>query len=145
MKYEAVTWEGALIGPETLDKLVDDNAIKGQKPGDFGIKGRVRDEMLEAWAEAKAQWALFSARRGREDAKDLYGTSRTRQSWVIPFLTLLGYELENAPAAEAAGKSFPISHRAAGRVCPVHIVGFTESLDRKREGARASPHSMVQE
>ncbi len=145
MKYEAVTWEGALIGPETLDKLVDDNAIKGQKPGDFGIKGRVRDEMLEAWAEAKAQWALFSARRGREDAKDLYGTSRTRQSWIIPFLSLLGYELENAPAAEAAGKSFPISHRAAGRVCPVHIVGFTESLDRKREGARTSPHSMVQE
>ncbi|MGO9409182.1 MAG: Eco57I restriction-modification methylase domain-containing protein [Spirochaetia bacterium] len=145
MKYEAVTWEGALIGPETLDKLVDDNAIKGQKPGDFGIKGRVRDEMLEAWAEARAQWALFSTRRGREDAKDLYGTSRTRQSWIIPFLSLLGYELENAPAAEAAGKSFPISHRAAGRVCPVHIVGFTESLDKKREGARSSPHSMVQE
>ncbi len=145
MKYEAVTWEGALIGPETLDKLVDDNAIKGQKPGDFGIKGKVRDKMLEAWAEAKAQWTVFNARRAREDAKDLYGTSRVRQSWIIPFLSLLGYELENAPASEAAGKSFPISHRVAGRVCPVHVVGFTESLDRKREGARTSPHSMVQE
>jgi len=71
MKYEAVFWEGALIGPETLDKLIDENAIKGQKPGDFGIKGKVRDEMLEAWAEAKAQWTLFSARREREDTKDL--------------------------------------------------------------------------
>jgi hypothetical protein len=71
MKYEAVSWEGALIGPETMGKLIDENAIKGQKPGDFGIKGKVRDEMLEAWAEARAQWTLFSARREREDTKDL--------------------------------------------------------------------------
>ena len=70
MKYEAVTWEEALIGPETLDKLIDENAIKGQKAGDFGIRGKVRDEMLEAWAAAKAQWTLFSARREREDAKE---------------------------------------------------------------------------
>lgn len=150
MKYEAINWEGALIGPETLDKIVDENAIKGQKSGDFGLKGKVRDEILEAWAEAKAQWSLFSMRRAREDAKDAYGTSRTRQSWIIPFLSLLGYELENAAAVEVAGKSFAISHRAAGRVCPVHIVGFNESLDKKREGSsasgsRASPHSLVQE
>lgn len=150
MKYEAINWEGALIGPETLDKIVDENTIKGQKSGDFGLKSKVRDEILEAWAEAKAQWSLFSIRRSREDAKDVYGTSRTRQSWIIPFLSLLGYELENAPAVEVAGKSFAISHRAAGRICPVHIVGFNESLDKKREGnstsgSKASPHSLVQE
>src|SRR5208283_1677240 len=63
MKHKAVSWEGALIGPETLDRPIDENAIKGRKPGDFGFKGKVRDEMLEAWAEAKAQWTLFSARR----------------------------------------------------------------------------------
>ncbi len=145
MKYEAINWEGALIGPETLDKISDENAIKGQKSGDFGLKGKVRDEILESWAEAKAQWSLFSTRRLREDGKDPYGTSRTRQSWIIPFLSLLGYELENANAVEVAGKSFAISHRAAGHICPVHIVGFNESLDRKREGAKASPHSLVQE
>ncbi|HNY21923.1 MAG TPA: N-6 DNA methylase, partial [Treponemataceae bacterium] len=145
MKYEAINWEGALIGPETLDKVADENAIKGQKSGDFGLKGKVRDEILEAWAEAKAQWSLFTTRRSREDPKDAYGTSRTRQSWIIPFLSLLGYELENAAAVEVAGKSFAISHRAVGRVCPVHIVGFNESLDKKREGGKASPHSLVQE
>ncbi|NNM53991.1 MAG: N-6 DNA methylase [Spirochaetales bacterium] len=150
MKYEAINWEGALIGPETLEKIVDENAIKGQKSGDFGLKGKVRDEIEEAWTEAKAQWSLFSIRRAREDAKDAYGTSRTRQSWIIPFFSLLGYELENAAAVEVAGKSFAISHRAAGRVCPVHIVGFNESLDKKRDGpagssGRSSPHSLVQE
>jgi hypothetical protein len=145
MKYEAINWEGALIGGETLDKISDENAIKGQKSADFGLKGKVRDEILEAWAEAKAQWSLFQARRAREDSKDSYGTSRTRQSWIIPFLSLLGYELENANAVEVAGKSFAISHRAIGRVCPVYIVGFNESLDKKRDGGKASPHSLVQE
>jgi hypothetical protein len=152
MKTEAINWEGSLIGPETLEKLRDENAIRGQKPGDFGLKGKVRDEILEAWADAKAQWKSFSARRERDDAKDAYGTTRTRNSWIIPFLSLLGYELENAGAVEVAGKSFAISHRARGRICPVHIVGFAESLDRRREGQsaqaqqlRASPHSLVQE
>jgi len=145
MKYESLSWEGSLIGPETLEKLSDENALPGQKAADFGLNGKVRDEILEAWAEAKAQWALFSNRRARDDSKDIYGTSRTRQSWIIPFLSLLGYELENSPAVEVAGKSYAISHRSTGRACSVHIVGFNESLDKKRDGTKASPHSLVQE
>jgi len=145
MKYASLSWEGSLIGPETLEKISDENALPGQKPADFGIKGKVRDEILEAWALAKAQWQTFNARRAKEDIKDQYGTSRTRAAWVTPFLSLLGYELENATAAEIAGKSYAISHRAVGRACSVHIVGFNESLDKRREGSKASPHSLVQE
>jgi len=145
MKYESLSWEGSLIGSETLEKIRDENALPGQKPADFGLDGKVRDEILEAWALAKAQWQTFTARRAREDLKDQYGTSRTRVAWVMPFLSLLGYELENASAVEIAGKSYAISHRAVGRVCSVHIVGFTESLDKRREGSKASPHSLVQE
>ena len=132
MKYEAINWEGALIGPETIEKVADENALKGQKSGDFGLSGKVRDEILSSWAEAKALWALFQTRRAREDQKDQFGTSRTRQSWMIPFLALLGYELENANVETVAGKNFAISHRDAKRLAPVHIVGFAESLDKKR-------------
>lgn len=145
MKYASLSWEGSLIGPETLEKISDENALPGQKPADFGIKGKVRDEILEAWAEAKAQWQVFALRRAKDDPKDQYGTSRTRAAWVMPFLSLLGYELENASAVEIGGKSYAISHRAVGRACSVHIVGFNESLDKRREGSKASPHSLVQE
>lgn len=145
MKYASLSWEGSLIGPETLEKISDENALPGQKPADFGIKGKVRDEILEAWALAKAQWQTFNARRAKEDLKDQYGTSRTRAAWVTPFLSLLGYELENATAVDVDGKSYAISHRAVGRACSVHIVGFNESLDKRREGSKASPHSLVQE
>ncbi|QTX31824.1 N-6 DNA methylase [Aminithiophilus ramosus] len=144
MKYHAVSWEGSLMGPETLEKLAEE-ALPGQRPGDFGFAGRVREEILEAWASARAQWELFKVRRDRDDIKDKYGTSRTRQFWIQPLLALLGYDLQNAPAVEIGGRGFPISHRANGRICPVHAVGCFESLDRKREGSKASPHSMTQE
>lgn len=145
MKYASLSWEGSLIGPETLEKISDENALPGQKPADFGLKGKIRDEILEAWAEAKAQWQIFSVRRSKDDTKDQYGTSRTRAVWVMPFLSLLGYELENATAVEIGGRNYAISHRAVGRACSVHIVGFNESLDKRREGSKASPHSLVQE
>ncbi len=145
MKYAGISWEGGLIGPQTIDKLSDDNTLKGQKPGDFCLQGKVKDEIAIAWADAKAQWGMFRARREREDIKDKYGTSRTRQFWLQPFLALLGFDLQAAQAEEVAGKSFAISYKAGGRICPVHIVGWMESLDKKREGARYSPHSLVQE
>jgi hypothetical protein len=145
MKYESLSWEGSLIGPETLEKISDENALPGQKPADFGLTGKVRDEIAEAWAEAKAQWQVFSARRAKDDSKDQYGTTRTRMTWVMPFLSLLGYEIESSSSIEVAGKSYAISHRVVGRVCPVHIVGFTEDLDKRRDGTKASPHSLVQE
>jgi hypothetical protein len=145
MKYESLSWEGSLIGPETLEKISDENALPGQKPADFGLTGKVRDEIAEAWAEAKAQWQVFSARRAKDDSKDQYGTTRTRMTWVMPFLSLLGYEIESSSSIEVASKSYAISHRVVGRVCPVHIVGFTEDLDKRRDGTKASPHSLVQE
>lgn len=144
MIYQAVSWEGSLMGPETLEKLAEE-ALPGQRPGDFGLDGRVREEILETWASARAQWELFKGRRDRDDPKDKYGTSRTRQFWIQPLLALLGYDLRNTPAVEIGGRSFAVSHRAAGRICPVHIVGCFESLDRKREGSKSSPHSMTQE
>ena len=144
MIYQAVSWEGSLMGPETLEKLAEE-ALPGQRPGDFGLDGRVRGEILETWASARAQWELFKGRRDRDDPKDKYGTSRTRQFWIQPLLALLGYDLRNTPAVEIGGRSFAVSHCAAGRICPVHIVGCFESLDRKREGSKSSPHSMTQE
>ena len=64
MIFQAVSWEGALMGPETLEKLAEE-ALPGQRPGDFGLAGRVREEILETWVSARAQWELFQGRRDR--------------------------------------------------------------------------------
>ncbi|MBN2280816.1 MAG: restriction endonuclease [Candidatus Marinimicrobia bacterium] len=67
---------------------------------------------------------------------------------MIPFMSELGYELNNASAEIINGKSYAISHRASN--CdgfPVHIVGINQSLDKKPETSttRLSPHALIQE
>ena len=65
---------------------------------------------------------------------------------MLPFLSLLGNELECArEAPEAGGRKYPISHKATNRAdLPVHVIGFTESLDARGSGSM-SAHSLAQE
>ena len=145
MNYTGISWEGGLIGPETLDNLNETSGLKGQSSKDFDLDIPVRDEIQSCWADAVQQWKIFKARIEREDPRDKFGTSRTRQFWIQPLLGMLGFDIESKPAEQFGEKSFAISHRATRRICPVHIVGYYESLDKAREGQKRSPHSMVQE
>jgi hypothetical protein len=82
-------------------------------------------------------------------------TAITRDAWVIPFLSLLGYDLHANPHPyEIDEAHFAISHRAgaADDAPPVHIVGVRQDLGRAppgslrvRGGGRIAPHVLVQE
>ena len=145
MNYTGINWEGGLIGPETLENLNETSGLKGQNSSDFELDTPVRDEIQSCWADSVQQWKIFKTRIEREDSKDKYGTSRTRQFWIQPLLALLGFDIETSNAVQIGEKSFAISHKATRRVCPIHIIGYYESLDKAREGQKKSPHSMVQE
>lgn len=145
MNYTGINWEGGLIGPETLENLKENSDLRGQASSDFELDTPVRDEIQSCWADSVQQWKIFKTRIEREDAKDKYGTSRTRQFWIQPLLALLGFDIETSNAVQIGEKSFAISHKATRRVCPIHIIGYYESLDKAREGQKKSPHSMVQE
>ena len=145
MNYTGINWEGGLIGPETLENLNETSGLKGQNSSDFELDTPVRDEIQSCWADSVQQWKIFKTRIEREDSKDKYGTSRTRQFWIQPLLGFLGFDIESKAAEQIGEKSFAISHKATRRICPIHIVGYFESLDKAREGQKKSPHSMVQE
>jgi hypothetical protein len=150
MIYPSIRIEGAILGPDILERLED---AVGQRPADFGLDGavKVKDEIARAWADAQDYWRIFQ--RKIEGLKPgATGATETRQQWVIPLLGMLGYQLEyQARGAVLNGKIYPISHRVANRAnIPVHIVGCLEpaGLDRKPEKAaplRMSAHAMVQE
>lgn len=145
MNYTGINWEGGLIGPETLENLNETSGLKGQNSSDFELDTPVRDEIQSCWADSVQQWKIFKTRIEREDSKDKYGTTRTRQFWIQPLLGFLGFDIESKTAEQIGEKSFAISHKATRRICPIHIVGYFESLDKAREGQKKSPHSMVQE
>ena len=146
----AVRLEGALLGPDFLERLAEGD-LPGQKPKDFGLPPHrsLIDEVASAYRDAKDQWALFRRRLERLSEGDP-ATTLTRDAWVIPFLGLLGYELRYNPQSyEAGGISFGISHRAGEQEDspPVHVVGIRRSLDRVDPTGRprVSPHSLLQD
>jgi len=151
MKYPTIRIEGAILAADILDKIEKSNSITGQKPADFKIEvsNKVKDEISRAWADAQSYWSIFKRKRELlESDKKQTGTSETRNQWMIPFLGLLGYKVEFTRAEEVMGKSYAISHRDKSLDgFPVHIMGFKDSLDKKRKdgGPRMSPHALVQE
>ena len=111
--FPSIRIEGGLFGSDLLDQIVA-GELKGQKPADFGLdpKRNLTDEIAAAFADARALWGVFQNRLDRVAVDDPASTV-TRDSWMIPFLALLGYEVRfNQRAFEVDGQTYAISHRA---------------------------------
>ena len=148
MKYTTIRIEGAILSADILDRIEQGN-ISGQLATDFGLdaKIRVKDEIARSWADAQDLWRIFNRQREKVPADD-YGTSETRRYWILPLLGLLGYDVQLSRAESINGKSYAVSHRSDNLDgFPVHVMGFNDSLDKKRDtsGAQMSPHALVQE
>lgn len=155
MAFKAVRAEGGLLPADLLERIYQGD-VDGQRAEDFGIeKGRVVDEAARMWDSARILWSEFRQRCANLPPDDR-GTRLTRSGWVEPLLGLLGYTLRyTRQAARVGGTTYPISHRAVfapdwpderlEEALPVHIVSIRQALDRRSEGERMSPHSLLQE
>ncbi len=148
MKYTTIRIEGAILSADILDKI-EQGDIGGQLARDFGFdtKIKVKDEIARAWADSQDLWRIFKRQKERV-AEQEYGTTETRKYWIIPLLGLFGYDAQLSKAEIVHGKSYAVSHRTANLDrFPIHIVGFNDSLDKKRtdSGPRMSPHALLQE
>jgi hypothetical protein len=154
MKFSSIRIEGSILSPDLLEKISLGDNVPYQKGADFGFtaSAKVKDEIAIAWADAQGLWGIFKRQRerylagqGRKDS----ATTLTRTTWITPLLQLLGYELDwQKEGTVVQGKNYAISHRASNRDnFPVHIMGFEDSLDKKRadSGPRMSPHGLIQE
>jgi hypothetical protein len=149
-RFPCLNIEGGLFASDLIDQI-GDGTVQGQKPADFKLSPRtyLTDEIAAVWTDARSFWTAFQHRLERLSQEDT-GTSITRDQWMIPLLSLLGYELTyTSRAAEADGQTYAISHRAGPdeNAPPVHIVGCRQSLDRRPESGRPrlAPHSLLQE
>lgn len=150
--FPSLRIEGGLLSGEMIDKIAEASPdIPGQKPVDFGLEPNrpLIDEIASAWNDARSYWALFQKSLERLKPDDP-GTTLTRDRWMVPFFSLLGYNLQpQRKAAGIEGASYFISHRAGvhEQAPPIHITGFRQSLERRPESGvpRLAPHSLVQE
>lgn len=149
MLHPSIRLEGSILSADILD-AIERGERSHQMPKDFGLdpSTKVKDEIADAWAAARAFWAAYQVKisRLKEGAT---GTTETRNQWLVPLLGLLGYQLNLAESEILQGKTYRISHRDPARdQLPVHLIGWHESLDRRStvpNAPRMSPHGLVQE
>lgn len=148
MNYSAISIQGNILTSEILEKIRTED-IRFQKAGDFNLNpgASVRDEINLAWSLAMSNWNVFKIKRDALSDSDS-GTSETRRYWMLPLLSVLGYEINSSNAEMINEKSYAISHRASNKDgFPLHLVGVQQSLDKRPEtgGTRLSPHALMQE
>ena len=149
MTHPSIRLEGSILSADILD-AIERGERSHQLPKDFGLDPttKVKDEIADAWAAARAYWAAYQVKisRLKEGAT---GTTETRNQWLVPLLGLLGYQLNLTESETIQGKTYRISHRDPARdQLPVHLIGWHESLDRRStvpNAPRMSPHGLVQE
>ncbi|WP_240432957.1 Eco57I restriction-modification methylase domain-containing protein [Taibaiella koreensis] len=148
MTFTSILIQGNILSTEVLDKIRTED-IRFQTSKDFRLAPNttVRDEISIAWSLATSHWEVFKKKREQLGETES-GTSETRKYWMLPLMSLLGYELGSATAELINEKSYAISHRATNLDnFPVHIIGVQQSLDKRADtgGPRLSPHALAQE
>lgn len=136
-----------LFSSELIENL---STKQGQAATDFGLPHgqRMSDEIARVFSMARNQWNNFQQIRQRLGEHQT-GVSETRNLWMVPFFSLLGYELQYVRTETVGEASFQISHRDASKDgFPIDITSFRQSLDKNPDGNRGnrlSPHVQMQE
>lgn len=149
--FATIRTEGAVLPADLLYRLLEPKGdLPGLTPEDYHLAPgeRLGEAINRSWARLIGTWAAFSAALQRLPASDQTATSLTRDRWLLPLFSELGYgRLTAAKALEIDGKSYPVSH--GWNHTPIHLVGAKVSLDRRTAGlagaSRMSPHSLIQE
>jgi hypothetical protein len=167
MSLPSIRIEGQIFSGELLQRL-DQPDMAGQRPADFGLPPdvKVKDEIARAWAASQSYYRAFRQRIAPIESSSAHQqpstqkpttaasaaslTSETRNLWMVPILSLLGYKPDFAGKGEEInGKNYFISHRDSSRDgLPIHLLGWNDSLDKRRDdgsGPRMSPHGLLQE
>lgn len=150
MNFPSIDIQGSILSTDLLAKIRSEQATF-QQGKDFHpdfTNAKLKDEISLVWQEAKGQWGIYKSKLARlKDGET--GTTETRNFWISPLLTNLGYHLTfNRQSEELNGKSFPIGYRDSSLDnFPLYVGGYHESLDKRPENKqlRVSPHAMLQE
>jgi hypothetical protein len=66
MAHVAITVEGGLVSSDLLEQIAaTPQDVQGQRAADFGVDGRLSDEIQKAFSDALAYWQAYQTRLAR--------------------------------------------------------------------------------
>lgn len=149
--FISIRTEGAILPADLLQKIAEGTGLDGLTPRDYHLpEGEKLSEAINrSWLRLLSYWRVFSSHLEKLPPEDQTATSLTRDRWLLPLFSELGYG--RLPAQRRAfdldGEEFPVSHLWAST--PIHLIGARLEIDRPARGipgaARAAPHSMLQD
>lgn len=150
MNFPSIDIQGSILSTDLLGRIRSEQALY-QQGKDFKpnfSNSALKDEISFAWQEVRGQWTIYKSKLARlKDGES--ATTETRNFWISPLLTNLGYNLTfDRKAEEINGKSFAIGYRdSVLDNFPIFVGGFYESLDKRPDNLqlRVSPHALMQE
>ena len=147
-RFTCIKLEGALMSHDHLHRILDGTA-EGVSAQEYGLAPgeKINEAISRDWEKAIRYWQVFR-KSLLEIPSDDPATSLTRERWLLPLFSILGYgRLQAARGLQASGQEYPISHHFS--MSPLHLLGCHVKLDQKTAGlrgaARVSPHGLVQE
>lgn len=148
--FTTVRTEGALLPADLLRRIAEgDASVGGLASRDYHLTDgeKVNEAANRSWNRLLSAWRGFREARAKLPEGDP-ATSVTRDRWLLPLFSELGYgRLLAAKPLQVGERAYPISH--AWAQTPIHLVGAGVELDRKTPGvtgaAKTSPHALVQE
>jgi hypothetical protein len=148
----AIRSVGGVLPADLIASVVAGGDLPGLDGSDYHLELGLtpREAANRAWSVLRGAWAAYQDALSALPAGQAT-TGLTRERWLLVLLRELGFgRVPTAPTGgiSADGRSWPVSHLAAGGV-PVHLLGWGVELDRRTPGlagaAERAPHAMVQE
>jgi hypothetical protein len=160
--FRSVTLHGNVLPADALTRAAD-LGMPGQSPDDYQLTPglAINAAVARSWNDLLVAWDRRQA--GLQTARGDNATRVTRERWLLPLLSELGYgRIPVLPAGldlppglgETKPAHYPISHQLAwpaGDPTPsaaiaIHLLGDDIELDKRTTGLTArAPHGMVQE
>ena len=146
--FTTVRTEGGILPADLLMKIVQrDSTIGGVSEDSYHVTGEKLNEAISrSWNRLLGVWKGFEEAAAKLPGGD-FGTSITREKWLLPLFEELHYGRLKARTFEIDGTTVPISH--GWENVPIHLVGLRISIDKRTPGAagaaKKSPHSLLQE
>ena len=144
--FTSIRTVGGLLPADMLRNIMSGRDVSASAPADYHVVGvrSVKDAAERHWDYLRGAWRALRSKIG--SSGDPLGLAT--ENWMLPLFEEHGYgRLARVPGSglpsDDGSTVFPVTHQ--WQHVPIHLVSWSQDLDKRQPGGGLPPQSMVQE